>query len=171
MIANGYRCEVRVKREGRKGVASTPWCANWPDVNGEPYYCQPGLWPERCAEGKPGGPVAPDGHPARPACEARFLQQPCATFRYESNTHMSFDPWICIHEEGQATGQCTNQNHPRNVRVCGQGKFETHPSWEKDAQGYIKAGQWSWATAHGNGTVCAEARGGVAKSCVAYVEP
>lgn len=167
MIANGYNCSVTPKKEGRKGFGSTPTCNNWPDVNGQPYYCQPGLWPEACVAGRRGGPPAPDGHPNRPACEAHFFQQPCATFSFQSNEHMSYDPWISI--DG------VNQNHPRNVRVCGQGQFETHPSWVKEPYGpgghlYIVKGQWSWATAHGNGKVCAEAKDGVAKKCVNYVE-
>jgi hypothetical protein len=177
MVSNGYRCEVIPKKEGRKGFGATPKCNRWPDVNGQPYYCQPGLWPERCADGRRDGPVAPDGHPKRSACEAHFLQLPCPEFSYQSDGHMSFDPWICINEGNVfrrtlnfITRRCVNQNHPRNIRVCGQGQFETHLSWKKDQQGYIKRGQWSWATAHGNGDVCAEAKDGVAKKCVGYLE-
>jgi hypothetical protein len=67
--------------------------------------------------------------------------------------------------------QCVNQNHPRNVRVCGQGQFENHPSWKRDAQGKIYEGQWAKAMAAGNGDVCAEAAGSLFRSCVGYVEP
>jgi hypothetical protein len=163
MEANGYRCDVEPKREGRKGFGATPKCRNWPKVNGENYYCQPGLWPEACAEGRRGGPVAPDGHPRRVACEKQFLQLDCPYFTYTSSEHMSFDPWVTINS--------VNQNHPRNVRVCGQGQFETHESWDKCGTRWICAGQWSWATAHGNGSVCAAAKDGVAKRCVPYREP
>jgi hypothetical protein len=165
MDANGFNCEVKPVKEGRKGFGATPRCTSWPDVDGMPYYCQPGLWPEACAEGRRGGPVAGDGHPKRVACEQQFLQLDCPYFSFESDEHMSWDPWIAT--------SGVNQNHPRNVRVCGQGQFETHESWVKEPyQGgnYIVSGEWSWATAHGNGRVCAEAWAGFAKRCVNYVE-
>lgn len=107
--------------------------------------------------------MAPDGHPYRVACEKQFLELDCPYWTYTSGEHMSYDPWVVV--------DSVNQNHPRNVRVCGQGQFETHPSWKKDPQGYIMAGEWSWATAHGNGYVCAQAKDGVAKKCVEYLEP
>ena len=133
---------------------------------GRDYYCLPEVaWPEACAAGRSFGPVAPDGHPKRVAWEAHFLGQPCATFSFQSATHMSYDPWIVL--EG------VNQNHPRNVRVCGQGQFETDPSWRKEShQGhlYIVEGQWSWATAHGDGRVCAAAADGVGLFCINYEE-
>jgi hypothetical protein len=169
MEANDYRCGVNPKREGRKNFGATATCNRWPDLaDGTKYYCQPGLWPERCAGGQPGGPVAPDGHPKRVACERQFLQLDCPEFSYQSNTHMSFDPFYVIND--------VNQNHPRNVRVCGQQTglepdYEDHPSWKRDDRGYIKRGQWSIAMAAGNGKVCAEAKDGVAKACVNYREP
>ena len=163
MEANDYECTTKVQREGRKGISAGVVCTRWPDLaDGTLYYCQDGLWPARCAEGRRDGPVAPPGHPKRAACENVFWQQQCARFTYSSSTHMSFDPWIVLNSE--------NQNHPRNVRICGQGQFETHESWKKDDQGYIKEGQWGWATAHGDGFVCAEAKGGKAKGCISYVE-
>jgi hypothetical protein len=162
MADNGYRCDVKVQREGRKGISAGVTCNNWPKVNGENYYCQPGLWPEACAANRRGGPVAPPGHPLRGACENQFYEQWCARFSYSSTTHMSFDPWIVLDSE--------NQNHPRNVRECGQGQFETHPSWLKDDRGYIKEGQWAWATAHGDGRVCAEDKNAHFRGCINYKE-
>lgn len=162
MEADGKRVEVKPNKEGRRGFGATPRAAF-----GKAWYCTPEVaWPEACAAGRRFGPIAPDGHPKRAEWEAIFLGQPCATFSFESDTHMSYDPWISI--------SGVNQNHPRNVRVCGQGQFETHSSWVKEPyQGhlYIVKGQWSWATAHGNGDVCAEAANGVARKCVKYVEP
>jgi len=159
--ASGLRVEIKPVREGKKGMGATPR-----GQFGRAYYCAPEVaWPEACAKGRSFGPVAPDGHPKRVAWEAHFLGQSCATFSFESETHMSYDPWISL--------QGVNQNHPRNVRVCGQGQFETHPSWRMEPfQGrpYIVAGQWSWATAHGNGRVCAEAADGVGRFCINYVE-
>jgi hypothetical protein len=134
-------------------------------VNGEPYYCQEGLWPEACAAGRRGGPPAPDGHPNRVACEKQFLELDCPYMSFESEQHMSYDPWVSING--------VNQNHPRNVlHGCGR-QFEDHPSWVKEPYGgkqYIVAGQFYWATAHGNGKVCAEAKDGAAKKCIVYVE-
>jgi hypothetical protein len=97
--------------------------------------------------------------------EAHFLGIQCPEFSYESRGHMSFDPWISL--------SGVNQNHPRNVRVCKQGQFESHPSWIKEEHNghlYIARGQWSWATAHGNGQVCAEAADGVGRNCINYIE-
>ena len=161
LAAAGARVEIRPMREGRKGVGATPWA-----VFGEEHYCRPEVnWPEACAAGRDRGPIAPDGHPHRAAWEAHFLGQPCASFSYESTEHMSFDPWIV---QGGV-----NQNHPRNVEVCGQAQFEPHESWtqaEYHGHLYIIGGQWSWATAHGNGEVCAEAAGGVGRTCKPYEE-
>jgi hypothetical protein len=181
MQVAGRTCSVLPQREGRKNFGFGVVCDRWPDLpDGTLYYCQDGLWPARCAEGRRDGPVAPPGHPQRSACESQFLGQPCATFTYESDTHMSFDPWYCITAAGAEFGreealvldiQCVNQNHPRNVRVCGQGQFENHPSWKRDAQGKIYEGQWAKAMAAGNGDVCAEAAGSLFRSCVGYVEP
>lgn len=163
MAANDQTCKVNVHREGRKGISAGVTCSRWPDLaDGTLYYCQEGLWPERCAQGRRDGPVAPPGHPKRGACENQFYEQKCARFSYTSSTHMSFDPWIVLDSQ--------NQNHPRNVRECGQGQFESHESWKKDNQGYIKEGQWAWATAHGDGLVCAEDKNAHFKGCINYVE-
>jgi len=159
--ADGRRVEIKPVREGRKGMGATARGAF-----GRAYYClEEVAWPEACAAGRSFGPVAPDGHPDRPAMESVFMGQACATFSFESDEHMSYDPWIAT--------SGVNQNHPRNVRVCGQGQFETHESWVKEPhQGgwYLVRGQWSWATVHGNGRVCAEAANGVGKFCIRYVE-
>ncbi len=169
MVADGRRCGVYPVKEGRKNFGATPTCDRWPKVNGRLYYCQPGLWPEACAAGRRGGPVAPPGHPKKVACEAQFYQRPCAMFSLKSSKHMSYDPWYVIGG--------VNQNHPRNVRVCGQGQFETHPSWVKeDYRGhlYVVAGEWSIASAHTTregGEVCTAAKGGAFKRCVKYKEP
>jgi hypothetical protein len=162
LVAQGVRVEVRPKREGRRGIGATPTARF-----GTEYYCQEGLWPEACAAGRRYGPVTPDGHPDRIACEKQFLELDCAHFTNESSGHFSFDPWISM--------AGINQNHPRNVESCGQGQFETHSSWVKDGGGYIQGGQWSWATAHAEAgaesRICAEARDGAGKSCISFVEP
>jgi hypothetical protein len=155
--AAGYRVEIRPDREAGKQFGASPF-ACWP----EGYYCDLGQWPEACAEGRRCGPVLPDGHPDKAVCESKFMGQSCAYWTYQSATHMSFDPFIVIHG--------VNQNHPRNVEVCGQEKFGDDPSWVK-VDGFVQAGQWSWATVHGNGMVCAEAKDGVGKRCVQYQEP
>ena len=161
LAAQGKRVEVRPSREGRKGFGATVR-AEW----GVEHYCRPETaWPEACAEGRVFGPVAPDG-PTREKWEVYTMGGQCAFFSFESDTHMSFDPWIVQDE--------VNQNHPRNVRVCGQGQFETHASWVVEpyqGHNYIVAGQWAWTTAHGNGRVCAEGKDGVGKVCVNYLEP
>jgi hypothetical protein len=157
----GVRVEIRPKQEGKRGFGATPLASF-----GKEYYCQPGLWPEACADGRTFGPVAPDGHPDRVACEKQFLELPCANFTNESRGHMSFDPFIVING--------VNQNHPRNVDVCGQARLQDDPSWRKEpyqGQMYIVEGQWSWATAHGNGRVCAEAKDGAGRHCVSFTEP
>jgi hypothetical protein len=157
MQAQGKRVEIRPKREGRKGMGATPLGAF-----GREYYCQDGLWPEACQAGRSFGPVAPDGHPDRVACEKQFLELDCPYFSYRSQEHMSFDPWIALNG--------VNQNHPRNVaQGCGT-QFQDHPSVIKDSNGRPQAGQWSWATAHGNGQVCAEAKNRAGRKCIDYVE-
>lgn len=164
----GLRVQIRPKREGRRGIGVTPVAEFGKyEVDGKPYYCQPGLWPEACAEGRLMGPPAPDGHPDRIATEQIFYEQPCATVSVEpaAGGHMSLDPWIV---QGGV-----NQNHPRNVEACGQARFQDDPSWVKEPyQGrlYIVEGQLSWATWHGTGQVCAEAKGGVGKHCISVEE-
>jgi len=162
LAAAGKRVEIKPVREGKRGMGATPR-----GQFGRAYYCQPEVaWPEACEAGRSFGPVAPDGHPKRVAWEAHFMGQRCATFSFESDTHMSYDPWISI--------KGVNQNHPRNVRVCGQGQFATHYSWIGEigpgGRPYIIEGQWSWATAHGNGRVCAFARDRVGYFCIKYIE-
>ncbi len=155
MEASGLRVEIKPVREGKKGMGATPR-----GQFGRAYYCAPEVaWPEACAAGRSFGPVAPDGHPKREEWEAHFLGQSCPTFSFQSDTHMSYDPWISI--------RGINQNHPRNVRVCGQGQFESHASWRTEGR-YIVEGQWSWATAHGNGRVCASGKDGVGLFCINY---
>lgn len=163
--ARGDRVEVKPVKEGRRGFGATPRAAF-----GRDYYCSAEVaWPEACAAGRSFGPVAPDGHPKRVAWEAHFLgtETGCAIFSQESDDLITFDPWISL--------QGVNQNHPRNVRVCGQGQFETHPSWvhtfyPPEGRSYITGGEWSWATAHGEGRVCAEAADGVGRFCINYEE-
>ena len=161
LVADGLRVEIKPVGEGKKGMGVTAKGAF-----GRGYYCTDEVdWPEACAKGRSFGPVAPDGHPKRVAWEAHFMGQPCATFSFQSDTHMSYDPWISI--------RGINQNHPRNVRVCGQGQFENHRSWVREVYqdgNYIVAGQWSWATAHGDGLVCAAAKDGVGLFCINYKE-
>lgn len=161
MENDNRRAEVRPSFEGRKGVGFTVW-----GVWGREHYCQPETnWPEACAEGRDRGPLAPDG-PVRSKWEAHVMGQRCATFSYESDTHMSFDPWQVQHG--------VNQNHARNVRVCGQEWLVDDPSWvkvEHDHHLYIAEGQWAWATVHGNGRVCAEGKDGRGRTCKEYREP
>jgi hypothetical protein len=166
MVAQGLKVEIRPKKEGRKAFGSTPLGEFGRFmVDGKPYYCQEGLWPEACAAGRQIGPVAPDGHPDRVACEQVFLQLKCSYLSVVSDEHMSMDPWISLNG--------VNQNHPRNVaRGCGS-QLEDDPSWVKEPHNghlYVVAGEIDWATVHGNGKVCASAKDGVGKKCVPYVE-
>jgi len=127
---------------------------------GREYYCTAEMnWPEACAAGRAEGPVAPDGHPQRMACEAQFMEQPCPMFsEHDPQGHWSFDPWFVI--------DSVNQNHPKNVEAgCGT-QFEDHPSWVKRPHRgrlYIQEGMWWMATVHGDlkikacmagGTIC-----------------
>lgn len=152
LSAAGVRVEIRPQLEGRFNVSATPMA-----YFGVEYYCQPGLWPEACAEGRTFGPVAPDGHPYREACEAVFLEAPCPTFRMSRCTGtpnqcpITFDPYYVIGG--------VNQNHPRNAR-CDQS------TWVPPLGGKTQ-GQWWIASAHGKGyveacngdlSVCTEAK-------------
>ena len=129
---------------------------------GTEYYCLPEVgWPEACNAGRSCGPVAPEGHPKRVQWEQAFMEQPCAFFSYESSSHMSFDTFYMIGG--------VNQNHPRNVEICGQEQFGDDPSWVK-VDGFLQAGQWAQASVHGDGRVCAEARDGAGRHCVRYEE-
>jgi hypothetical protein len=150
----GYRVEINPKKEGRNvGFVNR---AYWPSVEGWPYYCQEGMWPERCEQilngdhGKKFGPVVPDGTPKaiEDACNAVFLEQPCPTFRMAECTGtggqcpITFDPFYM---QGDPP---VNQNHPRNVRppACPE-------DYIKDADGHPLEGQWRIASAHGKGRV------------------
>jgi hypothetical protein len=159
LAAAGKKVEIRPYNIAGKQIRVTPLAAF-----GLEYYCRAEVqWAEACNAGRWFGPVAPEGHAKRVEWENHFLGQMCATFSYESVGHMSFDPYIVRNE--------VNQNHPENIRHCGQTKFGGDPSWERDPQGYIKAGQWSWATAHGDGKICASAANGVGRYCIDYIEP
>jgi hypothetical protein len=158
MIEDGLWAEVVPKREGRKALGATA-----KGRFGRDYYCQPGLWPEACAGGRREGPVAPDGHPARVACEKQFLELdgPLFTLEGDGGSHMSMDPWIVLDD--------VNQNHPRNVRNGTGKQFEDHPSWRKEEHGgrlYIVEGQVWWATFHGKGKVCASAKDATGRKCL-----
>ncbi|KKN07292.1 hypothetical protein LCGC14_1068650 [marine sediment metagenome] len=124
--------EYKIQRQSRMIVTGTPIA-----TFGEDYYCQLGLWPEACAKGRTRGPVAPDGHPQRLACEQQFNEQPCPTYSaVESNGHISFDPWFVI--------RGVNQNHPKNVAAGCNGE-----DWVKEGQ-YTQSGMWYVATVHGD---------------------
>lgn len=167
LIARGIRAEARPSREGRKGIGVTAWARF-----GREYYCTDEMnWPEACAAGRREGPVAPDGHPQRVACEKQFYEQDWALLETvgDGGSHMSLDPWQCIREPGQPANQCTNQNHPRNVRLGLGATFGNHESWVKElhrGHWYIVSGMIGWCTGHGRGLVCASAKGGVARTCI-----
>ena len=150
---SGLRVEIKPVREGRQAVGATAR-----GEFGRDYYCLPQVaWPEACAAGRTFGPVAPGGHPKRVAWEAHFMGQSCATFSVQGD--MSFNPWIVL--EG------IDQNHPRNVLACGHGQFDTHASWVYRGARIVE-GQWSWASVHGSGRVCAAAADGVGLLCVDF---
>lgn len=140
MAARGKRVEIRPDLEGYN-VTATPQ-ANF----GIEYYCQPGLWPEACRGNRTFGPVAPDGHPKRMACEAQFMEAPCPYFKTKPSPGyglMTFDPYFVIDR--------VNQNHPNN-KTCGE------DDWVKVPNGHnlgIVAGSWWLASAHGRGYVIA----------------
>jgi len=136
MKAQGLKVEIAPRREGRVNVSATPLGAF-----GRDYYCQPGLWPEACRGGRWYGPVAPDGHPKRAACERVFLEAPCPYWKSEGEPGpqfpLGYDPYYVING--------TNQNHPRN-RKCGE------DDWYKiDGNGMPVRGSWWLASAHGIG--------------------
>jgi hypothetical protein len=110
---------------------------------GRDYYCQPEMnWPAMCAAPR-SGPVAPEGHPQRIACEAQFLGQGCPTFSMAKcsgagdQCPITFDPFYMING--------INQNHPANVRAGCNGD-----DWIKE-DGHVVKGMFWKATAHGKG--------------------
>lgn len=121
------------------------WISGTPVANfGKSYYCQPGMnWPEACASPPTPGPVAREGDPQRPPCEAAFLEAPCPVFSQERCTGtgeqcpITWDPYLVI--DG------VNQNHPDNVKA---GCRES--TWVRE-NGRIVKGEWWKATAHGKG--------------------
>jgi len=143
----GKRVDVKPELQGAN-VSATPR-----GEFGVDYYCQPDMnWPEACAAMKSFGPVAPDGHPQRMACEAQFLGQPCPTFSMGTcgdtpeYCPVTFDPFYVIGGE--------NQNHPVNVAAGCDGA-----DWEK-VGGHVVRGMFWLATAHGRGTIKACNKGG-----------
>lgn len=149
MAAAGKRPTIKVQRTVA-GAGLEPQAGKW--ISGTPvacfgrdYYCQPDMdWPEACAGPPCPGPVAPEGHPQRVACEAQFLEQPCPTFAQDHCTGsgtqcpISWDTYIVI--DG------VNQLHPDNVKA---GCLES--TYVKDPDGRLLTGQWWKATAHGKG--------------------
>lgn len=172
--SRGMRPEIAVERGSGKVISATPKA-----TFGLDYYCGEDMnWPEACAGGRTRGPVAPDGHRQRLACEQHFLQECGPTFTQAECTApagdcpITFDPFVCIASDGEmyereeaiALGiECTNQNHPDNVRAgCGT-QFSGHPSWVKDGGAVVK-GAWWWATAHGKGYIEASDRTGTVRT-------
>jgi hypothetical protein len=101
-------------------------------------------WPEACTAGRVFGPVAPDGHPQREACEAQFMEAPCPYFMGRctgvgAECPITYDPYFVIGG--------VNQNHPRN-RHCGE------EDWVK-VDGHVINGTFWLASAHGKGHVIA----------------
>jgi hypothetical protein len=150
LFGQGKRVEIAPRLEGRMNVSATPRAEF-----GAAYYCTPEMnWPEACAAGRTFGPVAPDGHPDRLACERQFLQQNCPTFVMAECTGtgnecpITFDPFYVIGG--------TNQNHPRNVEAGCHGT-----DWIKDDGGHVLQGMFWLASAHGKGYVQACNRGKV----------
>ena len=136
--------QYKIQRQSRMIVTGTPIADFGPE-----YYCTEEMnWPEACAAGQVRGPVAPDGHPQRLACEQHFNEQPCPTYAaYDADGHISFDPWFALGPDK------INQNHPKNVAAgCGE-QFVDHESWVKelhDGHWYVQSGMWNVATVHGN---------------------
>jgi len=130
---------IMVKRHGGKSITLQPKARF-----GKDYYCQPGMnWPAMCAAPRR-GPVAPEGHPARTACEAQFLEAPCPTVYgvctgTGEQCPITFDPYYMI--DGK------NQNHPAN-KECDEA------GWIKE-DGHVVEGEIWRATAHGKGNVVA----------------
>jgi len=149
MAAAGKQPTIKVQRTVA-GAGLDPQAGKW--ISGTPvaafgsvYYCQPGMnWPEACANPPSPGPVAPEGHPQRIACEAQFLEQPCPTFSMARCTGtgeqcpVTWDTYIVI--DG------VNQLHPDNVKAgCRESTYV------KDPDGRLLSGEWWKATAHGKG--------------------
>jgi hypothetical protein len=145
MRAMGLMAEVRPERHGAN-VSATPFGAfGRIIVNGQSYYCLPEIgWPEACAAGRLNGPVAPEGHPQRLACEQKFLggcgpkfsEAECLT----NDCPITFDPFYVING--------VNQNHPANVIAGCNGA-----DWQKTSWGAVYKGSFWMATAHGKGTI------------------
>lgn len=140
-----YRWEVKLKKQGKKRVNMTI-VGDFGKLEGGEYYKD--IWPERYAEGKTWGPLAPDGHPERLAREAAFMEQPCPEwFAYDEvpsgSPPYNFDPWFVQGGE--------NQNHWRNVEAgCGTWK-EPHESWVYwPGTLKVKSGMFWAFTVHGN---------------------
>lgn len=141
MFAQGKRVQVRPDMHGAN-ISATPQAQF-----GQEYYCTQEMnWPEACAAGRVFGPVAPDGHPQRMACEAQFLEQPCPTFQMAEckgtpqQCPVSFDPYYVING--------VNQNHPNNVAAgCNGDDWVTQPG------GGVLRGMFWTASAHGRGTI------------------
>lgn len=141
LLQAGQRVDIRPEIHGAN-VSATPR-----GEFGSDYYCQPEMgWPEACASMKHFGPVAPDGHPQRMACEAVFLGQPCPTFSMATcgssapgACPVTFDPFYVV--DG------INQNHPVNVAAGCNGA-----DWQK-VGGHVVEGMFWLATAHGRGTI------------------
>ena len=138
---------IKVQKSGAKNVSGTPF-----GRFGKEYYCSAEMnWPEACASGKIQGPVAPDGHPQRLACEKVFLGQNCPTFSMAQCTGtgaqcpITFDPFYV---QGGV-----NQNHPANVAAGCGGQFTDDPSWVKDNDGHIISGQFWMSMPSGKGYI------------------
>jgi hypothetical protein len=72
------RAQVKVKPYGR-GAQATPF-----GCFGKDYYCSEEMdWPAACTLQRSCGPVAPDGHPQRVACERIFLGTDCPVWKGE----------------------------------------------------------------------------------------
>jgi hypothetical protein len=149
LVAQGKRVEIKVQRTVA-GAGVEPAAGKWITATptgcfGRDYYCSIG-WQEACDEGMECGPVAPEGDPQRPPCEAQFLEVPCPHFVMDRCTGtgeqcpITFDTYIVI--DG------VNQLHPANVRAgCRESTYV------KDPDGRLLSGEWWKATAHGKGYI------------------
>lgn len=119
---------------------------------GKDYYCSKEMnWPEACAAGRSEGPVAPDGHPQRLACERQFTGStacPLAKMRKCTGSGaqcpITFDAWVWDANLGKEV--------PHNInRVAGCTEEEMLPQ-----NGTQVRGQWLQPSGKGTFAVCFE---------------
>jgi hypothetical protein len=122
---------------------------------GADYYCRIG-WTAACNEGRRTGPVAPDGHPQRVACERAFMGVRCPRFLHSKcsgtgdQCPLTFDPYVFDHALGREVP------FPPNVAA----DCPMDPQDSSDVRAYKV-----WVSGKGKFKVCMGAREGYETPC------